>query len=100
MKNITDDDLTLLYYGEQSDPTLAAQVAGSEELSARFDRLCAELERIDALAPPERGNDYAAEVWQKISPRLAAKCKNTSSITLSWPSATSYTFQKSSSDGT
>jgi len=71
MKNITDDDLTLLYYGEQSDPTLAAQVAGSEELSARFDRLCAELERIDALAPPERGNDYAAEVWQKISPRLA-----------------------------
>jgi hypothetical protein len=43
MKKITDDDLTLLYYGEQSDPTLAATVAASAELSARYDTLCTEL---------------------------------------------------------
>jgi hypothetical protein len=71
MNNITDDELTLLYYGEQNDPTLAALVAGSPELSARFETLCTELERIDALVPPERGDDYGSEVWRRIAPRLA-----------------------------
>jgi hypothetical protein len=71
MKNITDEDLTLLYYGEQDDPRLAIKVAESEELSARFDALCTELQRVDALVPPERDVDYGAEVWKQISPRLS-----------------------------
>jgi len=71
MKKITDDDLTLLYYGEHDDPSLAARVAGSDELSARFEALGEELSRMEALAPPERGDDYGAEVWRRISPRLA-----------------------------
>jgi hypothetical protein len=70
MKKITDDDLTLLYYGEQSDPTLAATVAASAELSARYDTLCAELDTVDDFLPPERGDDYGADVWRRISPRL------------------------------
>ena len=70
MKHITDEDLTLLYYGEHEDPGLAAAVAESEELSARYDALCAELRLADAYQPPPRGDDYGAEVWQKISPRL------------------------------
>ena len=70
MNKITDDDLTLLYYGEHDDPRLATEVAGSPELSARFDALSAELKLADAFVPPERGDDYGAEVWQKISPRL------------------------------
>jgi len=75
MKKITDDDLTLLYYGEHDDPTLAARVAASEELSARFDALGEELARMDALAPPERGDDYGAEVWRRISPRLGGEAR-------------------------
>jgi len=71
MKKITDNDLTLLYYGEHDDPSLAARVAGSEDLSARFEALGEELARIEALTPPERGDDYGAEVWRRISPRLA-----------------------------
>jgi len=71
MKKITDDDLTLLYYGEHDDPSLAARVAGSDELSARFEALGEELARMEVLTPPERGDDYGAEVWRRIAPRLA-----------------------------
>jgi hypothetical protein len=71
MRKITDDDLTLLFYGEHDDPALAATVAESAELSARFDALSAELRLADNFVPPHRGDDYGAEVWQQISPRLA-----------------------------
>jgi hypothetical protein len=70
MKNITDDDLTLLYYGEHDEPGLAAIVAASPALSARFEALSAELDWVDELEPPERGEEYGAEVWRRISPRL------------------------------
>jgi len=73
MKMITDEDLTLLYYGEHEDPALAATVAQSKELSARYDALCAELKLADAYQPPLRGDDYGAEVWQRISPHLGDK---------------------------
>jgi hypothetical protein len=75
MKKITDDDLTLLYYGELDDPGLAASVAASPELTARFDALCAELKRVDGLVPPERGDDYGADIWRRISPKLATEQK-------------------------
>ncbi|MDX2417262.1 MAG: hypothetical protein QNK19_07365 [Xanthomonadales bacterium] len=70
MKFITDEDLTLLFYGEHEDPALAVTVAQSEELSARYDALCAELKLADAYQPPQRGDDYGAEVWQRISSQL------------------------------
>ena len=70
MRKITDDDLTLLFYGEHEDPALAVKVAESEELSARYDALCAELKLADAYMPPWRGDDYGAKVWQRISQQL------------------------------
>ena len=70
MRHITDEDLALLYYGEHDDPALAVMVAESEELSARYDALCAELKLADAYVPPQRGDDYGAEVWQRISSQL------------------------------
>jgi len=73
MKLISDDDLTLLYYGEHEDPGLAARVAGSQELSARFDALSAELKLADDFLPPERGEDYGSVVWQQIAPELSAE---------------------------
>ena len=36
MNRITDDDLTLLFYGEHDNPALPAMVAESEELSVRL----------------------------------------------------------------
>ncbi len=70
MKIITDEDLTLLFYGEHDDPALAVLVAESEEFSARYDALCAELKLVDAYQPPQRGDEYGAEVWQRISSQL------------------------------
>jgi hypothetical protein len=80
MKKISDDDLTLLYYGEQNEPALAASVAASPELTARFDALCAELNRVDNFAPPERGDDYGADVWRRISPQLETEQKKTAGL--------------------
>ncbi len=73
MKIITDEDLTLLFYGEHDEPALAVMVAESEELSARYDALCAELKLVDAYQPPQRGDEYGAEVWQRISSQLGAE---------------------------
>lgn len=70
MKPITDKDLTLLYYGEHDDPGLPSKVAASAELSQRFADLSAELDHMDGFAPPERGDDYGADVWRRIAPKL------------------------------
>ena len=70
MRKITDDDLILLFYGEHEDPALPGLVAESEQLSGRYDALCAELKLADAYQPPQRGDDYGAEVWQRISTKL------------------------------
>ena len=87
MRKITDDDLTLLFYGEHDEPELASIVAESEELSARYDALCAELQLADAFVPPPRGDDYGAEVWQQISPRIADERSGSASWLKNWLSS-------------
>ena len=89
MKHITDDDLTLLFYGEHDDPALAATVAESEELSARFEALSAELKRVDNFVPPHRDDAYGAEVWQKISPQLAEESLKPPNVLKGWLNAIS-----------
>jgi len=89
MRKITDDDLTLLFYGEHEDPALAAMVAESELLSARYDKLCSELKLVDAYQPPQRGDDYGAEVWQRISPQLEGGSDTSSGWLKNWLSSLS-----------
>ncbi len=84
MRNITDDDLTLLFYGEHDDPDLAAMVAGSDELSARFDAMSDELRLADNFVPPHRGDEYGAEVWQRISARLSGEQAETAGRMKAW----------------
>jgi hypothetical protein len=84
MKNITDDDLTLLYYGDHENPELAAEVARSPELSKRFDQLSVELQRIDELMPPAVGDDYGSDVWRQIEPRLTPEYSAAGSGWKSW----------------
>ena len=73
MSKMTDDDLILLYYGEHDDPMLARKVANTPALSARFEALCAELKMADAFVPPRRDEDFGAQIWQRITPRLATE---------------------------
>jgi hypothetical protein len=84
MNKITDDDLILLFYGEHDDSQLAAEIAESEELSARFEALCKELKLADTFHPPQRGSDYGSDVWQRISPQLAAEDSSATSPVRSW----------------
>lgn len=69
---MNDEQLLLLYYGEHDDPELAARVANDPELSRRFRQLSRQLEAIEQMSLPERGDDYGSEVWQKIEARLAS----------------------------
>lgn len=87
MKHITDEELTLLYYGEHDDPALAATIAESPELSARFKALSDELGKMDALTPPDRDDDYGADVWRRISPRLASETGETAAGWRAWLAA-------------
>ena len=87
MRKITDDDLTLLFYGEHDDPALPGLVAESEQLSERYDALCAELKLADAYQPPRRDDDYGAEVWQRISPELEGGPVKTGNRYTSWLSS-------------
>jgi hypothetical protein len=84
MKKITDDDLTLLFYGEHDDPALASTVAESNELSERFEALSAELKLADNFVPPNRDDDYGAEVWRRISPKLADEPVDTTGRLKTW----------------
>ena len=84
MRHITDEDLTLLYYGEHDDAALAVNVAESEELSARYDALCDELKLADAYQPPQRGDEYGAEVWQRISSHLGEDDSKTTGRISAW----------------
>ncbi len=87
MRKITDDDLTLLFYGEHEDPALAALVAESELLSACYDALCSELKLADAYHPPQRGDDYGSEVWQRISPQLDGGSAKSGNLVGTWLSS-------------
>lgn len=89
MKHITDEDLILLFYGESEDATLASAVAESDELSARFDALSAELKLADHFVPPSRDDAYGAEIWLKISPQLDAGSAESTGRIRSWLNAVS-----------
>ena len=84
MKHITDDDLTLLYYGEHENPELAAEVARSPELSRRFEALSSELLRMDELMPPVRADNYGSDVWRGIESKLISAYLPAASPWKSW----------------
>jgi len=84
MKHITDDDLTLLYYGEHENPELAAEVARSPELSRRFEALSSELLRMDELMPPVRADNYGSDVWRGIESKLISADLPAASPWKSW----------------
>jgi hypothetical protein len=74
MKHLEDDDLILYLYGEAEDPeAMRQQIESSEELRARCETLRQVLAAVDddALPVPERGENYGAEVWARLEPRIA-----------------------------
>ncbi len=71
MNHVTEEELVLHYYGEEGD-ALAAEKHLEECPECRA--LYASLQRVflavDSLPVPERGSEYGAEVWRRISPAI------------------------------
>lgn len=71
MKPLTEDDLTLYYYGEAEDrEAIAKALEESPELAASYRRLCAVLDAIPDVEVPEPDYDYPARVWRRLEPEI------------------------------
>jgi hypothetical protein len=75
MRQLQDEELILHYYGEAGNAEeIRDLLAGSPELSARYEALRRTLDTVDeALPVPERPESYGAEVWERLEPRLPKK---------------------------
>lgn len=70
-KHYSEDDLTLLYYGEARRPARMRQhLENCVGCAALFEEISGTLAMIEPPAVPERGELYGLEVWQRIRPLL------------------------------
>jgi hypothetical protein len=74
MSHLSEEQLILHYYGEESDAPGAEmhldECAECRELYGSLQRV---LNVVDGLPVPERSADYGAQVWQRIEHRLGAR---------------------------
>ena len=69
MNHLSQDDLVLHYYGE-GGAGAAKHIAECSECQANYEQFSSMLSAITLPEPPPRGEDYGAEVWSKIGPKL------------------------------
>jgi hypothetical protein len=74
MNHLTEEELILHYYGEESDALSSErhleECSGCREIYGSLQRV---LNVVDALPVPERGPEYGAEVWRRIEHRVPAR---------------------------
>jgi hypothetical protein len=74
MNHLTEEQLVLHYYGEEGDALTAERhledCQDCREIYASMQRV---LNVVDSMPVPERGPDYGAEVWRRISPAIPAR---------------------------
>ena len=70
--HMTDEDLVLLFYGESAQPAAVhAHLAGCPACAAEYAAIAETLALVPAVIPPERGDLYGLEVWQRLRPHAA-----------------------------
>jgi hypothetical protein len=71
MNHLTEEELILHYYGEESE-TLAAEHHLEEcgNCRALYSSLQRVMNVVDSMPLPERGPAYGAEVWRRLEPRI------------------------------
>jgi hypothetical protein len=94
MNHLSEEQLTLHYYGEPGEPgdagettdTLACEHHLEEcgECRALYASLQRVLNVVDALPVPERSADYGAEVWRRIEHRLGARRRTLWMLPATW----------------
>jgi hypothetical protein len=74
MSHLTEEQLVLHYYGEV-DESLATErhLDACGECRALYGSLQRSLNLMDSMPAPERGPDYGAEVWRRLSAQLPAQ---------------------------
>ena len=71
MKHPTQEQLVLFYYGEARERvTLEEHLAGCQACAAAYRDLQRFLAQMEATVP-ERGEEYPAQVWARLRPRLS-----------------------------
>lgn len=72
--HMTDEDLVLLFYGESAQPAAVhAHLASCPVCAAEYAAIAETLALVPAVTPPERGDLYGLEVWQRLRPQLPAR---------------------------
>src|SRR5450432_2899077 len=73
MNHLNEEQLILLYYGEEGDTLTAEQhLEGCGECRELYSSLQRVLNVVDSLPVPERGAEYGRQVWQRIQRQIPA----------------------------
>ena len=73
MKHPSEEELVLYHYAETGGPpqaALAGHLATCESCRTHYQRLESVLKAADMVEVPEPGEDFEAEVWRRLVPRL------------------------------
>ena len=70
MTHLNDDDLVLLHYHEDAGAEAEAHLASCAACAERLRALGRTLSLASPPEAPERGDDYGAQVWARLRPRL------------------------------
>ena len=73
MKHPTEEDLILYHYAETGGPpraVVAEHLAACERCRDRYRQIESVLAAADVVEPPDLGEDFEAEVWRRLVPRL------------------------------
>ena len=82
LRHLTEDELILHHFGEADEPAaMAAHLEDCGACRAALDALRRDLDTVMVPEPPVRGDDYGAEVWARLQPRL------TEEPPVAWPGA-------------
>lgn len=68
--HVSEDEMTLHYYGEQEDDGVASHLRECASCAAQYKELQDLLGEVSQMEVPERGPDYGTQVWRRIAPQL------------------------------
>jgi len=71
MSHPSEGELILLYYGEGDASSVESHLASCAACREAFAALRGDLSRVIEPPIPARGDDYGAQVWRALQPRLA-----------------------------
>lgn len=84
MNHLTEEQLTLAYYGDV-DPIFSQHINDCSECRSDFNRLKDLLDSIREYPVPERSVSYGSDVWVRLLPQLPGAKPRSSLFHWSWP---------------